>query len=217
MINLKPIISAALQEGGSDRVSFAEDFGKSSFFLAGSSGKPTPVFDPVDWLSPFVLRGKLFVQRMCAQEIQWDDAVDEELRELLETWCREAEDLRDVSIKRTHNQGDCRVLSRKLHILGDASERAYSAVAYIQCLYEDDTSSVSLVMAKIKLAPLKKQTLPRLELLAALVAVRLRSTLVDQLGVPIDEVVLYTDWQITHCWCPTENPGKWKTFVANRV
>ncbi|KAJ4430639.1 hypothetical protein ANN_19229 [Periplaneta americana] len=50
----------------------------------------------------------------------------------------------------------------------DASERAYGAVIYVRST-KDDCVSVSLACSKNRLAPVKKVTLPRLELQAALV------------------------------------------------
>ena len=140
-------------------------------------GLVASVFDPLGWLSPFVLRGKLLIQRIWATEIRWDDPVDSDICQQLESWCREAQDLNDIAIGRMYGKRDRGVVSRKLHIFGDASERAYAAVAYLEHFYENETRTVSLVMAKTKLAPLSKLILPRLELLAALLVARLRSTL----------------------------------------
>ena len=57
----------------------------------------------------------------------------------------------------------------ELHGFGDASERAYGAAVYI-CAEDGDGNRVSfLVMAKSSVAPVKRVTLPRLELLAAFI------------------------------------------------
>lgn len=57
----------------------------------------------------------------------------------------------------------------KLHVSCDASERAYSAVAYLQGETRDGEMTVSLVASKSRVAPLKRMTLPRLELMGALI------------------------------------------------
>ena len=64
------------------------------------------VFDPVGWLSPFVLRGKLLVQRIWAKELRWDDDVPDEVRLLLSTWCEEAQALQRTSLRRQYSGGD---------------------------------------------------------------------------------------------------------------
>ncbi|GFT45171.1 integrase catalytic domain-containing protein [Nephila pilipes] len=51
-----------------------------------------------------------------------------------------------------------------VHVFCDASERAYGSVLYIVT----SQSNVHIVCSRNRLAPIKKVTLPRLELLAAL-------------------------------------------------
>jgi hypothetical protein len=55
-----------------------------------------------------------------------------------------------------------------LHVFVDASQSSYGAVAYI-CKGKQS----SFVMAKNRVAPLRKMTLPRLELMAATIGARL--------------------------------------------
>ena len=52
----------------------------------------------------------------------------------------------------------------KVCIFSDASERAYGTVTYLKLPFTDDTSTVSFVMWKSWLAPVKTVPLPRLEM-----------------------------------------------------
>ena len=62
----------------------------------------------------------------------------------------------------------------ELHAFGDASEKGYHcSVVYLRVPRKDGTFDVSLVMARARVAPLKRVTLPRLELLGALMCSRL--------------------------------------------
>ena len=58
-------------------------------------------------------------------------------------------------------------------IASDASNEAYAAVAYLKVKYKNGESSRRLVAAKTKVAPLEATSTPRLELMAAVLAVKL--------------------------------------------
>ena len=58
----------------------------------------------------------------------------------------------------------------------DASECAYAAVMYLRTVYVDGTVSISLIASKTRVSPVKKQSIPRLELLGALILARLADT-----------------------------------------
>ena len=106
--------------------------------------------------------------------------------------------------------------SYRLHIFGDASLIAYAAVAYLESRYDDKSSAFTLIISRSRLAPLDRQTLPRLVLMAAPIAVRLMF-LCERMETGFTQVRFYTESMITYCWVTSENPGSFKTFVCNRV
>ena len=56
---------------------------------------------------------------------------------------------------------------RQLHGFSDVSEQAIAAVVYLRTVYEAGDVDVRLIASKTKLAPLKKHSIPRLELIGA--------------------------------------------------
>ncbi|KAJ7999864.1 hypothetical protein DPEC_G00198820 [Dallia pectoralis] len=44
------------------------------------------IYDPLDFLAPYVLHGKRILQEMCHQGINWDDSLPEALRPRWESW-----------------------------------------------------------------------------------------------------------------------------------
>ena len=81
-----------------------------------------------------------------------------------------------------------------LHVFADARPKEYGAAVYIQ--YGNHSS---LVMSKSHVAPLNQHTIPRLELMAAVIAAHLGSFIVDSLTH--NTVIHYwSDSQIVLCW-----------------
>ncbi|XP_066590829.1 uncharacterized protein [Prorops nasuta] len=90
----------------------------------------------------------------------------------------------------------------KLELYGfcDASNVSYSAVVYAKFTNNNSQTSVSLVMAKVKVAPLKAISIARLELVAAAYLTKLMLHIKSSLKRSI-----------------AQHSSKWKVFVANRV
>ena len=88
----------------------------------------------------------------------------------------------------------------ELHGFGDASPKAYGAAVYIRVIESVGQVSSKLVMSKSRVAPIKEVSLPRLELLAAVVNTRLLKFVVDTLQIKMHRVVCWTDSMVTLHW-----------------
>ena len=71
-------------------------------------------------------------------------------------------------------------------------------------------------MAKTRVAPIKRLTVPRLELSGALVTAKLLHHCRKILDVPLSATFAWTDSTIVLSWL-RGNPGRFKPFVGNRV
>ncbi|GBN63846.1 hypothetical protein AVEN_189515-1 [Araneus ventricosus] len=67
-----------------------------------------------------------------------------------------------------------------LHTFCDASKEAFAAVVFLR-LEEDGSVKLSLLATKSRISPLRGSTVPRMELLAALVGARLTNSVIEAL------------------------------------
>ena len=101
-------------------------------------------------------------------------------------------------------------------MFADASAEAYGAVAYARCVYDDNNISCRLVCGKTRVTPLISTSIPRLELMAAVLALRLGISVADTLEVCKSDMTFWTDSTNVLCWIKNCSRN-YKPFVANRV
>ena len=98
----------------------------------------------------------------------------------------------------------------------DASQKAYGAAVYMQCEYNNGAVTSRLIAAKSKVAPLTPMTVPRLELMGAILGLRLTQSLLTVLEASMQRVTFYSDSTDVLWWI--RGRGKdFRPFVANRI
>ena len=81
----------------------------------------------------------------------------------------------------------------KLHHYADACEYDYGQVSYL-CLVDDNgRSHCSLIICKAYVAPLKVITIPRMELVAATLSVKMSIILTKELEITVNKEVFWAD------------------------
>lgn len=170
------------------------------------------LFDPLQFLAPFTIRAKILLQKAWMTGIGWDDELPEAIITEAQEWFEELSDVISFSIPRYYF-GSGRVLEIQLHTFTDASSEAYAAVSYLRSVTENGIS-LRLVAAKARVAPLKAVSIPRLELLGAVLGYRLTMKLTKLLSV--SDFTLWSDSMDVIHWIRGRS-RTYKTFVANRV
>lgn len=129
------------------------------------------VFDPLGLFCPVVLRGKVLLQELWKKGINWDERVSDQDRMKWSSIISDIAKISEYCVPRCFGKVDSNILNQQLLCFCDASEKAYTAVIYLYQLSERG-AKVILLFAKSRLAPVKKITIPRLELLAVVIGVR---------------------------------------------
>ncbi|XP_046357292.2 uncharacterized protein LOC124135787 [Haliotis rufescens] len=174
--------------------------------------KMSMLYDPLGLASAVTIKAKMAMQDVCrCKSLDWDDPLPEEMCELWQRLFAEMRGLEHVRFNRCLKPCDS-VGSSELHVFADASMGAYGAVAYL--LWPTVSGiEVQLVLAKARVAPPHQTTIPRFELMAALIASRLAKTICDEFKEKPSEVNLWSDFQIVLHWIHS-NSISFKAFVG---
>lgn len=173
------------------------------------------IFDPLGFISPVTVRAKIILQELWLAKVGWDDLLPSEMSIRWRTFLQQLQDLHQLSIPRWLHFSTT-AYSIELHGFSDASQLAMAAAIYFKVTTADGNSTVTLVSSKTKVAPLKKITIPRLELTAALLLARQINNVKRALELTEVTTYLWTDSSITLTWI-TSHPSRWKDYVCNRV
>lgn len=173
------------------------------------------IFDPLGLLSPVVFFAKYLIQLLWLSGVDWDSEAPVAISH---EWRKFKEQLSLLSSLSIPRRIIVSFVSLQLHGFCDASEKGYCAVIYCRVVGNDGSIVVRLCCAKSKVAPLRKCSVPRLELLAAVLLSDLTTSFIDSLKdfYTFDNIYAWSDSSVALTWIRA-CPSKWKTFVANRV
>ncbi len=173
------------------------------------------VFDPLGFIGNFKIKGIILFQRTWRNNVDWDDEIPDPIYDEWKVWVSRLKETENVKVPRVYAFDIHLATNISLHTLTDASEEATACVCYLRIVIGGYVVLV-FVCAKIKVAPIKKLTIPRLELIAAVMGVCLSNTIIEELRLPIKKKYFWTDSITVLKWIRTETL-RYKEFVANRV
>ncbi|KAJ8393282.1 hypothetical protein AAFF_G00061830 [Aldrovandia affinis] len=164
-----------------------------------------------------VLKAKLKLQELCRLKYGWDDAIPRHLSRPLMKWLADLNQLSTFQVPRCMKPEDFgEIKTAQLHHFSDASELGYGTASYIRMTNDKDEMHTALVMGKARVTPLKQVTIPRLELAAATLSVRIDRMLKTEMQIQMEDSVFWTDSQSVFKYINNETK-RFQTFVANRI
>jgi hypothetical protein len=172
------------------------------------------LFDPLQFLAPFTTRAKMLMQEIWQAGVECDETLPIHLHVKWTQWASELAELSYVQIPRCLRRANPKAIY--LHVFSDSSEKAYATVAYLVCYYDAGSAVTScIIMAKSRVSPIKAVTIPRLELMGAVLSTRLAKSILKVLP-NVARTTYWTDSTNVLHWIRSES-RTFKQFVANRV
>lgn len=170
-------------------------------------------FDPLGLASPITVRGKTIMRDIWKTKLSWDNSLP---HEICETWQSLHKDLSKLKLI----EFDRRVLVTdspvQLVIFTDASQTHYGFTIY--AVTKRDKVISNLIFSKNKIAPLKKKTLPTLELLGVYLAFKCLHNLMNSLSrINVSAITIAMDSQIVLSWLLNGRIKTGNIFASNRV
>ncbi|KAK3086675.1 hypothetical protein FSP39_021786 [Pinctada imbricata] len=174
------------------------------------------LYDPIGFLAPVVIRGKLIMRDIMSAGLDWDDPLPSTYNSQWSEWRESLSHLEGITVPRTYaDLHSASILSRDLHIFCDASQNAIAAVAYMKIYDVNGLQHISFVHGKVKVAPKHGHTIPRLELCAAVLATQIKDTITQHLKCDF-KVSMYTDSKIVLGYL-NNTKRRFYVYVDNRV
>ena len=176
------------------------------------------IFDPLGLVAPFVLRAKLILQELWRLWFDGDKPMSGPLLDAWEAWKAELPLLVTLSVPRCYliNQPSAQYVGAQIHVFADASEVAFGAAAYWRFETQDHSYHCSFIFGRTRLAPIKPLTIPRLELQAAVMAVRMSQTIQKELDVLPSQITYWTDSTTVLSYIQSQGT-RFHNFVSNQV
>ncbi|XP_065224372.1 uncharacterized protein LOC135848399 [Planococcus citri] len=179
------------------------------------------IYDPLGLIGPVITIAKLLMQVVWTRTIEnkqlnWDDTIPDDILDQWKTFANQLETLKTLRIPRYLFSSNNPIIY-ELHGFADASSEAYGAVVYMRSIDNSGKVNVNVIMSKSRVSPLKRQSIPKLELNAALLLSELIHNIYNVYhNIQISNVRLWSDSEIVLYWIHTPS-YKLEVYEANRV
>ena len=150
------------------------------------------IFDPIGLFAPLSVHMRRLLKGICTKNGQhWDSEVEPGKEAEFLRWNEHLPIVAETSI-------DTRYFNREkdkteLHVFADASEDTISAVTYLRSQPKEQSADLAFVIGKCRVAPIRHLSIPRQELQAAVMAVRLKEQIAKEHEIKINSRSFWSD------------------------
>ena len=155
------------------------------------------IYDPLGLGAPFLLKGKQIIQKICARKFRWDDQVPQDIGNGWKKRSNQLNLLKNLHITRCFKPTKIgRIKETSIHYFSDASDSGYGQASYLSLASETGRINCCLLIGKARVAPIKYITIPRMELVAAVLSVTISVLLQKELQPLNVKETFWTDSEV---------------------
>lgn len=175
------------------------------------------VYDPLGIAGPFILEGRSIIQQLCKENLKWDQKIPKMIEEQWSKWVSRLVKLEEINVPRCYKPTNFgKIIDRSIHHFSDASEKGYGQASYLRLVDNSGKIYCSLLIGKSRVAPIKYVSIPRMELTAAALSVKVATMVKRELEIGPFREYFWTDSQAVLGYI-NNDVRRFKVFVANRV
>ncbi|XP_021362692.1 uncharacterized protein LOC110456341 [Mizuhopecten yessoensis] len=147
----------------SDVFQFSAPDVRKPFSKRGLLSAMNSVYDPLGFLAPFSVSGKMLLREVCSDGSSWDDELPIKLLEQWNAWNDALHQLDGYQVPRMFIKSSLSLLQNpRVYIYSDAPEKSVAAVAYLVSTDTPNDKDIGFIMGKAKVAPKNGHSIPRL-------------------------------------------------------
>lgn len=163
------------------------------------------IFDPLGFVAPITVEGKLFLRSLISSSIDWDAPLTDEQVTWWNEWRQSLSLLSELKIPRVYRSmsfGSCD--SIEVHVYCDASENAIAAVGYVLAERKEQ-KELGFILGKAKVATSHGHTIPHLELCTAVLSTEIAQYISEQLNIDLSNFTLYSDSKLVFSYITNQS------------
>ena len=100
------------------------------------------VYDPLGLAAPFILEGRVIIQKLCKENSVWDKPIPRRSKDEWKIWKDKLRNLEKNKVTRCFQpRGFSKTKDTSVHLSSDASETGYGQAGYLQLVNQNNQST----------------------------------------------------------------------------